>query len=95
MSIYWYKYRKINFNKSNEKNNNLNIPKPNRQDNENFSKIHKKFIAESVFYIIIIIGIFFALSRIGFNVSSLLVILGTKQFAAYDLLFILVPFLPF
>ena len=72
---------KINFNKSNEKNNNLNIPKPNRQDNENFSKIHKKFIAESVFYIIIIIGIFFALSRIGFNVSSLLVILGTIGFA--------------
>lgn len=72
---------KINFNKSNEKNNNLNIPKPNRQDNENFSKIHKKFIAELVFYIIIIIGIFFALSRIGFNVSSLLVILGTIGFA--------------
>lgn len=72
---------KINFNKSNEKNNNLNIPKPNRQDNENFSKIHRKFIAELVFYIIIIIGIFFALSRIGFNVSSLLVILGTIGFA--------------
>jgi small-conductance mechanosensitive channel len=72
---------KINFNKSNEKNNNLNIPKPNRQDSENFSKIHRKFIAELVFYIIIIIGIFFALSRIGFNVSSLLVILGTIGFA--------------
>ena len=72
---------KINFNKSNQKNNNLQIPKPNQQDNENFSKIHRKFIAESVFYIIIIIGIFFALSRIGFNVSSLLVILGTIGFA--------------
>ena len=72
---------KINFNKSNEKNNNLKIPKPNKQDNENFSKIHRKFIAELVFYIIIIIGIFFALSRIGFNVSSLLVILGTIGFA--------------
>ena len=72
---------KINFNKSNEKNNNLKIPKPNRQDNENFSKIHRKFIGELVFYIIIIIGIFFALSRIGFNISSLLVILGTIGFA--------------
>jgi len=72
---------KINFNKSNEKNNNLKIPKPNRQDNENFSKIHRKFIGELVFYIIIIIGVFFALSRVGFNVSSLLVILGTIGFA--------------
>jgi small-conductance mechanosensitive channel len=72
---------KINFNKSNEKNNNLHIPKPNQQDNENFSKIHRKFIAELVFYIIIIIGIFFALSRVGFNISSLLVILGTIGFA--------------
>lgn len=50
---------KINFNKSNQKNNNLHIAKPNQQDNENFSKIHKKFIGELVFYIIIIIGIFF------------------------------------
>ena len=50
---------KINFNKSNQKNNNLNIAKPNQQDNKNFSKIHKKFIGELVFYIIIIIGIFF------------------------------------
>ena len=72
---------KINFNKSNEKNNNLKIPKPNKQDNENFSKIHRKFIAELVFYIIIIIGIFFSLSRIGINISSLLVILGTIGFA--------------
>jgi small-conductance mechanosensitive channel len=73
--------KKINFNKSNEKNNNLNIPKPNRQDNENFYKIHKKFIAELVFYIIILIGIFFSLSRIGINISSLLIILGTIGFA--------------
>ena len=72
---------KINFNKSNEKNNNLKIPKPNQQDNENFSKIHRKFIGELVFYIIIIIGVFFALSRVGFNVSSLLVVLGTIGFA--------------
>ena len=72
---------KINFSKLNEKDNNLKIPKPNQQDNDNFSKIHRKFIAELVFYIIIIIGIFFALSRVGFNISSLLVILGTIGFA--------------
>jgi small conductance mechanosensitive channel len=34
-----------------------------------------------VFYILIFIGVFFALSKIGFNVSTLLVILGTIGFA--------------
>jgi small conductance mechanosensitive channel len=34
-----------------------------------------------VFYILILIGVFFALSKIGFNVSTLLVILGTIGFA--------------
>ena len=72
---------KINFNSSPKKNNNLNIPKPNPQDDEKFSKIHKKFIAEMVFYIFILIGVFFALSKIGFNVSTILVVLGTIGFA--------------
>jgi len=72
---------KINFNSSTKKNNNLNIPQPNPSDDEKFSKIHKKFIAEMVFYIVILIGVFFALSKIGFNVSTLLVILGTIGFA--------------
>jgi small-conductance mechanosensitive channel len=72
---------KINFNSSPKKNNNLNIPKPNPQDDEKFSKIHKKFIAEMVFYIFILIGVFFALSKIGFNISTILVVLGTIGFA--------------
>lgn len=71
------KIQKINVNKKEEDNDDLIIPKPNPEDNKIFSQLHRKFLAELIYYILIFIGIIFALTKIGVNISSLLVILGT------------------
>jgi len=74
------KIQKINVNKKEKDkkdNDDLIIPKPNPEDNQNFSQLHRKFFAEFIYYILIFIGIIFALTKLGVNISSLLVILGT------------------
>jgi small conductance mechanosensitive channel len=72
------KIEKININKKDKKDNDdLIIPKPNSEDNKIFSELHRKFFAEFIYYILIFIGIIFALTKIGINISSLLVILGS------------------
>ena len=71
------KIQKINVNKKEEDNDDLIIPKPNPKDNQIFSQLHRKFLAELIYYILIFIGIIFALTKLGVNISSLLVILGT------------------
>lgn len=60
---------------------NLEIPRPNRRDNRNFSQLHRNFIAEFVFYVFILIGVMFAFTKIGFNINTLLVILGSVGIA--------------
>ena len=57
--------------------NNLEIPTPNQEDNRNFSQLYRNFIANFVFYIIILIGLIFAFTKMGFNISTFLVILGS------------------
>jgi small conductance mechanosensitive channel len=71
------KIQKINVNKKEKDNDDLIIPKPNPEDNQIFSQLHRKFLAELIYYILIFIGIIFALTKLGVNTSSLLVILGT------------------
>jgi len=72
------KIQKINVNKKEKKEkDDLIIPKPNPEDNQIFSQLHRKFFAEFIYYILIFIGIIFALTKLGVNISSLLVILGT------------------
>jgi small conductance mechanosensitive channel len=86
--LFFYTIAKISFNKIKKINlnrelsedrelNNLQIPRPNQQDNRNFSQLHRKFLAQFVFYILVLIGIIFAFTRIGFNINTFLVILGT------------------
>jgi small conductance mechanosensitive channel len=60
---------------------NLEIPRPNRRDNRNFSQLHRNFIAEFVFYGFILIGVMFAFTKMGFNINTLLVILGSVGIA--------------
>jgi len=90
--IIFYTIAKVIFNKiknanlkkiTKEKNEttNIEIPKPNPTDSKNLSQLHKKFIAEIVFYLLIFIGIIFSLNIVGINMNSLLVILGTIGFA--------------
>jgi len=57
--------------------NNLEIPIPNQEDNRNFSQLYRNFIANFVFYILILIGLIFAFTKMGFNISTFLVILGS------------------
>ena len=57
--------------------NNLEIPIPNQEDNRNFSQLYRVFIANFVFYVIILIGLIFAFTKMGFNISTFLVILGS------------------
>lgn len=57
--------------------NNLEIPTPNQEDNRNFSQLYRNFIANFVFYVIILIGLIFAFTKMGFNISTFLVILGS------------------
>ena len=71
------KIQKIKVNKKEKDNDDLIIPKPNPEDNQIFSQLHRKFLAELIYYILIFIGIIFALTKLGVNISSLLVILGT------------------
>ena len=78
--ISFNKIKKVNPNKETRELNDLNIPKPNQEDNRNFSQLHRKFLAQFVFYILVLIGIIFAFTRIGFNISTFLVILGTLGF---------------
>lgn len=61
--------------------NNLEIPTPNQEDNRNFSQLYRNFIANFVFYIIILIGLIFAFTKMGFNISTFLVILGSVGIA--------------
>ena len=56
---------------------NLEIPSPSQGDNRNFSQLYRNFIANFVFYIIILIGLIFAFTKMGFNISTFLVILGS------------------
>jgi small conductance mechanosensitive channel len=78
--ISFNKIKKINLDNRDRELNDLKIPRPNQKDNRNFSQLHRKFLAQLVFYIIIFIGIIIAFTRIGFNISTLLVILGTVGF---------------
>jgi small conductance mechanosensitive channel len=71
------KIEKVNINKKPKQEDDLLIPKPNPEDSKIFSQLHKKFLAGIVYYILIFIGIIFALTKLGVNISSLLVILGT------------------
>jgi len=78
--ISFNKIKKINLNKESIEDrelNNLEIPKPNQQDNRNFSQLHRKFLAQFVFYILVLIGLIFAFTKIGFNINTFLVVLGT------------------
>ena len=59
----------------------IEIPKPNQEDSKKFSQLHRNFIAQIVFYLIIFIGIIFSLNRVGINMGSFLVILGTVGLA--------------
>lgn len=56
---------------------NLEIPRPNQGDNGNFTQLYRIFIANFVFYVIILIGLIFAFTKMGFNISTFLVILGS------------------
>jgi small conductance mechanosensitive channel len=56
---------------------NLEIPSPSQGDNRNFSQLYRNFIANFVFYVIILIGLIFAFTKMGFNISTFLVILGS------------------
>jgi small-conductance mechanosensitive channel len=88
----FYTIAKISFNKIkkvdvkkilNEKkeNDDLKIPKPNPEDSKAFSQLHRKFFAELIFYILILIGIIFSLNKVGVNMNTFMVILGTIGFA--------------
>jgi small-conductance mechanosensitive channel len=65
----------------NRKLNNLEIPIPRQDDNNNFSQLYRNFIANFVFYVIILIGLIFAFTKMGFNISTFLVILGSVGIA--------------
>ena len=56
---------------------NLEIPSPSQGDNSNFSQLYRNFIANFVFYVILLIGLIFAFTKMGFNISTFLVILGS------------------
>jgi small-conductance mechanosensitive channel len=60
---------------------NLEIPSPNQGDNGNFSQLYRNFIAYFVFYVLILIGLIFAFTKMGFNISTFLVILGSVGIA--------------
>ena len=56
---------------------NLEIPSPSQGDDRNFSQLYRNFIANFVFYVIILIGLIFTFTKMGFNISTFLVILGS------------------
>jgi len=59
----------------------LEIPIPRQDDNNNFSQLYRNFIANFVFYVLILIGLIFAFTKMGFNISTFLVILGSVGIA--------------
>ena len=67
--------------KENDQTTKIEIPQPNQEDSKKFSQLHRNFIAQIVFYLIIFIGIIFSLNRVGINMGSFLVILGTVGLA--------------
>jgi small conductance mechanosensitive channel len=81
--ISFNKIKKVNVNKiiNEKKDTDLKIPKPNPEDSKIFSQLHRKFFAEFIFYILILIGVIFALNRVGVNMNTFMVILGTIGFA--------------
>lgn len=65
----------------NRKLTDLEIPIPRQDDNNNFSQLYRNFIANFVFYVLILIGLIFAFTKMGFNISTFLVILGSVGIA--------------
>jgi small-conductance mechanosensitive channel len=59
----------------------LEIPIPRQDANNNFSQLYRNFIANFVFYVLILIGLIFAFTKMGFNISTFLVILGSVGIA--------------
>lgn len=81
--ISFNKIKKVNINKiikEKKDTDDLKIPTPNPEDSKIFSQLHRKFLAELIFYILILIGIIFSLNKVGVNMSTFMVILGTIGF---------------
>jgi small-conductance mechanosensitive channel len=81
--IIFNKIKKVNINKiikEKKDTDDLKIPIPNPEDSKIFSQLHKKFFAELIFYILILIGVIFSLNRVGINMNTFMVILGTIGF---------------
>ena len=71
------KYVKPDKNEKKKPLKNLVIPKPNEEYHQGFSLLYREFIAKFIFYIIILIGLVVALTKLGFNISTFLVVLGS------------------
>jgi small conductance mechanosensitive channel len=81
--ISFNKIKKVDVNKiikDKKDTDELKIPKPNPDDSKIFSQLHKKFLADIIFYIFILIGIIFSLNKVGVNMNTFMVILGTIGF---------------
>jgi small-conductance mechanosensitive channel len=81
--ISFNKIKKVDINKiikDKKDTDELKIPKPNPDDSKIFSQLHKKFFADIIFYILILIGIIFSLNKVGVNMNTFMVILGTIGF---------------
>jgi small-conductance mechanosensitive channel len=63
--------------KENDETTNIEIPRPNAEDSKKFSRLHKKILADIIYYILIFFGIIFALAKIGIDVSSLLILFSS------------------
>jgi hypothetical protein len=60
------KYVKPNKKDKNKPVKNLVIPKPNEEYNREFSLLYREFVANFVFYIVILIGAVVAFTKLGF-----------------------------
>ena len=89
--LIFYTIAKISFNKikkvdvkkilqEKKETDDLKIPKPNPEDSKAFSKLHRKFLSELIFYVLILIGTIFALNKVGVNMNTFMVILGSIGF---------------
>ena len=81
--ICFNKIKKVNINKiikEKKDTDDLKIPTPNPEDSKIFSQLHRKFLAELIFYILILIGVIFSLNKVGINMNTFMVILGTIGF---------------
>jgi len=76
------KIKKVNINKiiKEKDTDDLKIPTPNPEDSKVFSQLHRKFLADLVFYLLILIGVIFSLNKVGVNMNTFMVILGTIGF---------------